>query len=425
MKIMKKKSVTITLDQMADFLLVLSIFLFAYRGNLGGIIAIISLIVRILKGKFVKTNANKVLLFWILYLLVFPICIYIISNKNFEFYAFMGYILSLSILIFANELDYERIFKYIYVGAIFIAASVLLQFLLPGIFDSIAKIIMPSNVYISVINRNSTGYVTGLTREVSYAALFLFIGLLYSIFIKKNRVISFVWLGILFLTGKKAQPIFAIIAICIVLYSQTKNLKKHLKILCGIIAGVFAIVVSFPVWKNISFLERLVTFVENIKNGSDIIGLTSGRTVIYERAIELWSQNKWFGIGWENFRNIGAYGSSEYTTWFGKLFGGWGLYEDGQFTTESIENFMLFVPFSILLLWAFQKELLGESENIRFGKTVWEATKVVAIFSFMIEFTQLLFHLGTFQISDLTYNTLGGAVGGVIYYLGYSRRRKK
>ena len=316
MKIMKKKSVTITLDQMADFLLVLSIFLFAYRGNLGGIIAIISLIVRILKGKFVKTNANKVLLFWILYLLVFPICIYIISNKNFEFYAFMGYILSLSILIFANELDYERIFKYIYVGAIFIAASVLLQFLLPGIFDSIAKIIMPSNVYISVINRNSTGYVTGLTREVSYAALFLFIGLLYSIFIKKNRVISFVWLGILFLTGKKAQPIFAIIAICIVLYSQTKNLKKHLKILCGIIAGVFAIVVSFPVWKNISFLERLVTFIENIKNGSDIIGLTSGRTVIYERAIELWSQNKWFGIGWENFRNIGAYGSSEYTTWF-------------------------------------------------------------------------------------------------------------
>lgn len=124
------------------------------------------------------------------------------------------------------------------------------------------------------------------------------------------------WLGILFLTGKKAQPIFAIIAICIVLYSQTKNLKKHLKILCGIIAGVFAIVVSFPVWKNISFLERLVTFIENIKNGSDIIGLTSGRTVIYERAIELWSQNKWFGIGWENFRNIGAYGSSEYTTWY-------------------------------------------------------------------------------------------------------------
>lgn len=59
-----------------------------------------------------------------------------------------------------------------------------------------------------------------------------------------------------------------------------------------------------------------------------------------------------------------------------------------------------------------EKELLDEFENIRFGKTVWKATKVVAVFSFMIEFTQLLFHLGTFQISDLPYNTLGGAVGG-------------
>lgn len=111
-----------------------------------------------------------------------------------------------------------------------------------------------------------------------------------------------------------------------------------------------------------------------------------------------------------------------------KIFGGWGLYENGQFTTESIENFILFVPFSSLLLWAFQKELLGESKRIWFGKIVWQVTKIVAVFSFIIEFTQLLFHLGTFQISDLTYNTLGGAVGGVIYCIGYkiiSRKKRR
>lgn len=111
-----------------------------------------------------------------------------------------------------------------------------------------------------------------------------------------------------------------------------------------------------------------------------------------------------------------------------KILGGWGLYENGQFTTESIENFILFVPFSSLLLWAFQKELLGESKKIWFGKTVWQVTKIVAVFSFMIEFAQLLFHLGTFQISDLTYNTLGGAVGGVIYCIGYkiiSRKKRR
>lgn len=51
--------------------------------------------------------------------------------------------------------------------------------------------------------------------------------------------------------------------------------------------------------------------------------------------------------------------------------------------------------------------------------------KIVAVFSFMIEFAQLLFHLGTFQISNLTYNTLGGAVGGVIYYIGYKIINRK
>lgn len=102
----------------------------------------------------------------------------------------------------------------------------------------------------------------------------------------------------------------------------------------------------------------------------------------------------------------------------GKIFGGWGLYEDGQFTTESIENVMLFIPFSILLLWGFHQELLGKNEKVKFGKIVWQVTKITVAISFIIEFMQLLFHLGTFQISDLTYNTLGGAVGGIIYYIG-------
>ncbi|MGH1941946.1 VanZ family protein [Enterococcus faecium] len=34
-----------------------------------------------------------------------------------------------------------------------------------------------------------------------------------------------------------------------------------------------------------------------------------------------------------------------------------------------------------------------------------------------MEFLQLFLHIGTFQLSDLFYNTLGGGIGGVIYYL--------
>ena len=86
---------------------------------------------------------------------------------------------------------------------------------------------------------------------------------------------------------------------------------------------------------------------------------------------------------------------------------------------------MLFVPFSILFLWAFHKELLGESENIRIGKTVWEATKVVAVFSFMIEFTQLLFHLGTFQIYVIIHWVVLLVVSSIIWDIVESEKIKQ
>lgn len=105
------------------------------------------------------------------------------------------------------------------------------------------------------------------------------------------------------------------------------------------------------------------------------------------------------------------------------VMGGWGLYDaNGNLTTEAIENLMLFIPFAVLLLWAFRKELLGDNPGLK--KTLWVATKTVGIFSFVIEFSQLLIHLGTFQISDLVYNTLGGTVGGVIYYIIYKIRHR-
>ena len=42
-----------------------------------------------------------------------------------------------------------------------------------------------------------------------------------------------------------------------------------------------------------------------------------------------------------------------------------------------------------------------------------------------MESLRVVGYLGTFQISDLTYNTLGGVAGGIIYYLGYYRKGKQ
>lgn len=100
------------------------------------------------------------------------------------------------------------------------------------------------------------------------------------------------------------------------------------------------------------------------------------------------------------------------------VIGVWGLHkENGELTTEVIENLALFIPFTILLFWSFHDKFLGEGAKIL--RTIWQSVKVVFVFSLIIEFLQLFLRLGTFQLSDLFYNMLGGLIGGLIYWLGY------
>ena len=84
------------------------------------------------------------------------------------------------------------------------------------------------------------------------------------------------------------------------------------------------------------------------------------------------------------------------------VMGGWGIWEtvngERQLTTECIENVILMMPFTGMVMWTFDVE----------KGVVWKSTKLGLIFSVSIEMLQLLLRLGTFQVSDIVYNTLGG-----------------
>ena len=109
------------------------------------------------------------------------------------------------------------------------------------------------------------------------------------------------------------------------------------------------------------------------------------------------------------------------------VFGNWWIWkyaEDGsrQLTTECIENLMLFIPFTVLFFWTVRDKV---TEKMTFCGTVWKGLKITFLFSLSIEFLQLFLRLGTFQFSDLFYNTLGGGVGGLIYWFeSYMSKRK-
>ena len=61
--------------------------------------------------------------------------------------------------------------------------------------------------------------------------------------------------------------------------------------------------------------------------------------------------------------------------WFdplGKIMGGWGLYDtDGVLTTESIENFILFVPFTMLLFWVFKEQISEKKVGLK--TLIWKS----------------------------------------------------
>lgn len=91
------------------------------------------------------------------------------------------------------------------------------------------------------------------------------------------------------------------------------------------------------------------------------------------------------------------------------VMGGWGIWEtvngERQLTTECIENVIMMVPFSSMVMWMFEVKERG----------VWKSGKIAFIFFVSIEMLQLLLRLGMFQLSDIFYNTVGGVIDGVCY----------
>lgn len=90
-----------------------------------------------------------------------------------------------------------------------------------------------------------------------------------------------------------------------------------------------------------------------------------------------------------------------------------------QLTTECIENVIMMVPFSAAVLWSFGKKI-GNG----WKKILWQSGKITFIFSISIEILQLLLRLGTFQLSDIFYNTVGGMIGGLIYCAVMKARKR-
>lgn len=83
------------------------------------------------------------------------------------------------------------------------------------------------------------------------------------------------------------------------------------------------------------------------------------------------------------------------------------------YNNDMIENFVMLMPFSYINIGV----LTSVGYNLKFKQMAAFSIASAFSFSMLIETAQLIFHLGTFQLSDLFFNTFGSLFGGVMFYL--------
>lgn len=102
------------------------------------------------------------------------------------------------------------------------------------------------------------------------------------------------------------------------------------------------------------------------------------------------------------------------------VLGVWGIYRNGELTTEVIENLILFIPY------AFLREAIIKRNGVNRYKFILTEVAHVLKISLSIEILQLLLRVGTFELSDIFYNALGGFIGSTSYLIvDILQRRKK
>lgn len=105
------------------------------------------------------------------------------------------------------------------------------------------------------------------------------------------------------------------------------------------------------------------------------------------------------------------------------IWGGWGLYETQYFYDFSaLWNVIIFLPAGAIIYY-FTKATLKKSIS---DKGLIALSFVLSLlFSGIIEISQILTYTGTFQVSDLVYNSLGGLLGGIIFILIKNKIQKR
>lgn len=110
------------------------------------------------------------------------------------------------------------------------------------------------------------------------------------------------------------------------------------------------------------------------------------------------------------------------------VFGEWSAYnEDNSINVDVFENLFMLLPYTFLMFAAIPLSLtfkcIGKPKGII--NILCKSFIYAFSTSLCIEFLQLFFKFGTFQLSDIVYNTVGGLAGGLLYWTVIKMQKNK
>lgn len=221
----------------------------------------------------------------------------------------------LALIFFANRIDWENAFpeRVLFVSGVIMIVGIIFQIVFPSIY----------NTYIATFFKNtndilywSNGYgYAGFTYQLGVTAIILiyFEGiLLYNDFNNKNikNILLFITIIFIFLTGKRAVALLAILLpIMVMILSKKIASKRTFNIMLALtIVGIIVYIMAMnaELFVNSRLLGRFASTIIDMENGQDF---SSHRSVLYTDAIQLFNNNKLFGIGLGQYKELSQYGT--------------------------------------------------------------------------------------------------------------------
>ncbi|MEI3606610.1 O-antigen ligase family protein [Pseudogracilibacillus sp. SE30717A] len=273
-------------------------------------IAIILLVFKPKKNGMFTINYTKIDLFWSIAIVTILLYIIFTATIDVDVQYFM-YISGLFFLLFAKA-DIDRFdvsFKLIKVSSIIYAFGTFFHYFFTDLFHSLTFSFVPLSVKERTLELVILGYYPGLgfgQPAMAAGPMIMGIGIILANRFREKKSMLFDTFLILILiiglimTGKRSIMLWGIFSFILTYYFATSKNKstRFVKVIFGLIFSSLILYIVTSYMDFIDIFRRMIVTINNILAGQDI---TSGRTILYERAWDIFKDNPIFGIGWEQF----------------------------------------------------------------------------------------------------------------------------